>query len=312
MTPEIKTRIDQIRRGEVPEGYKKTGYGIIPCDWENRKLAELLEFKNGLNLDKEKYGQGVKLISVRDVLADKPITYDSICGAVNLAEEQLDEYGVTYGDILFQRSSENYEDVGTANVYLDHTNIATFSGFVIRGKRIAEYNPIYLCSLLHTPTTRKEIIRRAAGAQHINIGQDSLAQVSVSMATQSEQQKIADILTTQDKVIELKEKRLAEKRRQKKYLMQQLLTGEKRLPGFGTKWSKVRLHNIARRIVCKNDVQNGNVLTISAQHGLISQTEFFTKRLPAMTKAITSFCTVMILHITKATLTAILTAQSKG
>ena len=47
-----------------------------------------------------------------------------------------------------------------------------------------------------------------------------------------EQQKIAAILTTQDKVIELKEKRLAEKLRQKKYLMQQLLTGKKRLPGF--------------------------------------------------------------------------------
>ena len=42
-----------------------------------------------------------------------------------------------------------------------------------------------------------------------------------------ERQKIAAILTTQDKVIELKEKRLAEKQRQKEYLMQQLLTGEK-------------------------------------------------------------------------------------
>ena len=46
-----------------------------------------------------------------------------------------------------------------------------------------------------------------------------------------EQEKIAKILTTQDKVIELKEKLLIEKQRQKKYLMQQLLTGKKRLLG---------------------------------------------------------------------------------
>lgn len=52
----------------------------------------------------------------------------------------------------------------------------------------------------------------------------------------NERTKIAAILTTQDKVIELKEKRLAEKQRQKKYLMQQLLTGKKRLPGFSGQW----------------------------------------------------------------------------
>ena len=59
-----------------------------------------------------------------------------------------------------------------------------------------------------------------------------------------EQQKIAAILTTQDKVIELKEKRLAEKQRQKKYLMQQLLTGKKRLPGFNKTWNTVELGEI--------------------------------------------------------------------
>ena len=59
-----------------------------------------------------------------------------------------------------------------------------------------------------------------------------------------EQRKIAAILTTQDKVIELKEKRLAQKQRQKKYLMQQLLTGKKRLPGFSGEWKKTKLKNI--------------------------------------------------------------------
>ena len=59
-----------------------------------------------------------------------------------------------------------------------------------------------------------------------------------------EQQKIAAILSTQDKVIELKEKLLAQKQQQKKYLMQQLLTGKKRLPGFNEKWKVEKFSEI--------------------------------------------------------------------
>ena len=61
-----------------------------------------------------------------------------------------------------------------------------------------------------------------------------------------EQQKIAAILTTQDKVIELKEKLLAEKKQQKKHLCQQLLTGKKRLPGFSGEWKKVKLKKLLK------------------------------------------------------------------
>ena len=137
MTPEVKERIDQIRHGIVPDGYKSTNVGIFPCDWNLCRLAQLLEFKNGINADKEKFGVGTKLISVRDILTECPITYDSIQGSVDVNEKQREEFGVKYGDILFQRSSENYEDVGTSNVYLDPNNTAVFSGFVIRGKKIS-------------------------------------------------------------------------------------------------------------------------------------------------------------------------------
>ena len=91
------------------------------------------------------------------------------------------------------------------------------------------------------------------------------------------ERKIAAILTTQDKVIELKEKHLAEKHRQKKYLMQQILTGKKRLPGFSGEWKVTRLRNIAMRQTKRNAIGNTNVLTISAQYGLINQAEFFNK-----------------------------------
>ena len=246
MTPEVKDRIEQIRHGNVPDGYRKTKIGIFPQEWDVCCLNQLLAFKNGINADKEKFGKGTKLISVRDILSDCPITYSLIQGSVEVNEQQLEEFGVKYGDILFQRSSENYEDAGTSNVYLDPDRTAVFSGFVIRGKKIAEYDPVYLNALLRTRYVRKAIVRQAAGAQHINVGQETLAKVCIALAKDSEQQRIAEILTTQDKIIELKEKQLAEKQRQKKYLMQQLLTGKKRLPGFDGEWKKTKLKKILK------------------------------------------------------------------
>jgi type I restriction enzyme S subunit len=116
------------------------------------------------------------------------------------------------------------------------------------------------------------------------LGQGRFLKSKVVLPPLAEQRKIAKILATQDKVIELKEKRLAEKQRQKKYLMQQLLTGKKRLKGFNGEWINYRLNQITKRIKCKNEEVNDNVLTISAQHGLINQTDFFNKEIASADK----------------------------
>src|SRR5699024_1660503 len=95
-----------------------------------------------------------------------------------------------------------------------------------------------------------------------------------------ERAKIAAILTTQDKVIELKEKLLAEKQRQKKYLMQQLLTGKKRLPGFDGEWKIQPLWKISNKQKKKNSgFQYSLVLSNSAVHGIVSQDQEFDKEI---------------------------------
>jgi type I restriction enzyme S subunit len=75
---------------------------------------------------------------------------------------------------------------------------------------------------------------------------ENLKKYSLALAPRDEQDKIAVILATQDKQIELKEKLLEEKQRQKKYLMQQLLTGKKRLPGFDGEWKKTKLKKLLK------------------------------------------------------------------
>ena len=100
-----------------------------------------------------------------------------------------------------------------------------------------------------------------------------LGRLIYSLPPFGEQKKIAEILTTQDKVIELKEKLLVEKQRQKKYLMQQLLTGKKRLPGFDGEWKSVKLSEVLIARTEKNSNQNHRVCSVAVQKGVVDQVE---------------------------------------
>ncbi|RGU01401.1 restriction endonuclease subunit S [Bacteroides eggerthii] len=177
-------------------------------EWKEHCLAEYLDFKNGLNPSANKFGSGIKFISVMDILNNNFITYDCIRTSVKITPEEQVAFAVEKGDMLFQRSSETLEDVGRANVYMDE-NPAVFGGFVIRGKKKTEYNPMFFRYLLASPYARKKIIPMGAGAQHFNIGQDGLSKVKLHFPILQEQQKIAALLrlideriTTQNKIIE--------------------------------------------------------------------------------------------------------------
>lgn len=104
-----------------------------------------------------------------------------------------------------------------------------------------------------------------------------------------EQQKIAKILSTWDKAITTTEKLIETSQQQKKALMQQLLTGKKRLVNpetgkvFDGDWEEVKLSKLCSRLTEKNKGQSDNVVTISAQHGLIRQEEFFKKSVASET-----------------------------
>ena len=136
-----------------------------------------------------------------DILNNRYITYDKIIAFVEPKGNDLKEFGVNYGDVLFQRSSETLEDVGRANVYLDKET-ALFGGFVIRGKKIGEYNPLFFRYLLSSPHVRKRIVVKGAGAQHFNIGQDGLSKVYIFVPTTKEQERIARLLDLLDERIE--------------------------------------------------------------------------------------------------------------
>ena len=174
-------------------------------EWEEHTLSEYLEFKNGLNPDAKRIGSGLPFISVMDILSEGVINYDNIRGKVNATEKEIECFGVKDGDLLFQRSSETLEDVGRANVYMDNRT-AIYGGFVIRGRKIGNYDPLFFKYLLATPLARKRTCRMGAGAQHFNIGQEGLSKISLYFPSIEEQRKIAEFLSLIDERIETQNK----------------------------------------------------------------------------------------------------------
>ena len=252
-------------------------------EWYSYPLTDFMSFKNGMNPDAKRFGRGIKFISVMDILNNQFICYDNIRASVEVIEGDIETYGVNYGDILFQRSSETLEDVGQANVYLDRKP-AVFGGFVIRGKSKGNYHPVFFRYLLASPTARKRIIVKGAGAQHFNIGQDGLSRVCLNIPSIQEQEKIAKLfecvdtrIATQNKIIE-DLKKLKSAIIDKSFCYPNESSPQKRFIGFTEEWHLVHLSDICQRVRTKNfNTQCTLVLTIAAQFGLVSQEEFFNK-----------------------------------
>ena len=190
--------------------------------WEQRKLGELLLFQNGFNGSSESFGSGVPLISVMDVLDDEFITHETVRSKARLNYEEASRYCVEYGDVLFQRSSENQEDAGTSNVYLDQHVPSAFGGFVIRGKKVDEYNPIFIKYLLGSSFIREQITHRAQGAQHINVSQDTLAGVVLLMPSMREQEAVGLVFLHLANLITLHQRKLELLRNTKKSLLERM------------------------------------------------------------------------------------------
>ena len=214
-----------------------------------------------------------------DILNNLYLTYEVIRGEVDVDETTLQNFKVEYGDAVFQRSSENVQDAGRANVYMDKARLATFSGFVIRGKRIGNYNPIFMNATLNTFGVRKQIMRKAQGAQHINIGQEILSSVIVNIPSLSEQQKIADFLLAINTVIEKQEATVEAWEERKKGVMQKLFSQEVRFKADdGSEfpdWKEKPFGDVVSEFKIKTKTEDEDVLLSCAINGVFLNSELF-------------------------------------
>ena len=238
MNEQIKQRITQLNNGEVPSGYKKTSVGIVPNEWTEHALGDIFKFKNGLNKEKEAFGQGTPIVNYTDVWKKRGLRAKDIKGRVALSEKEIQAYEAKAGDVFFTRTSETIDEIGYSSVLLEDVENAVFSGFILRAR---PYNDL-VCSEYHQycysePLMRQEIIKRSSMTTRALTSGPMLSQVAINLPSQREQSKIAEILMKWDKAIELQEEYIDILEIRKRYLMKKLLTPK-------DNWKYVLLGNI--------------------------------------------------------------------
>lgn len=268
MTPEIKQRIEQIRRGEVPEKYVKTALGLAPANWKRYTFGDIYTER------KEPGDENLPLlmVSIHSGVSDGEVDAAELPKQVKRIEDKSQYKKAVSGDLVFNMMRAWQGAIGTVRT----------TGMVSPAYIVAKPNdkvyPLFMDYYSRTPQMINQINRQSYGVTDFRkrLYWDSFAPIGCILPPIEEQQKIATILTTQDKVIELKEKRLAEKQRQKKYLMQQLLTGKKRLPGFNGAWKTDCLGKLffERK---ETNCENIEMLAITGTQGIIPRKELDLK-----------------------------------
>ena len=103
----------------------------VPEGWEVIQLGKLGSFKNGVNKSKDDFGFGVPFINLQDVFGHWEIEHNDF-DLVNVTEEELKNYNLKKGDILFIRSSVKPSGVGLTSVIKEDILNTIYSGFIIR------------------------------------------------------------------------------------------------------------------------------------------------------------------------------------
>lgn len=267
MNPTIKARIESIRRGEVPEGYKRTKIGIVPNEWVTNVTLKSICTINPKTEQLPDQFIYIDLESVVDgVLVSKKIIKKS--NAPSRAQRVLQVNDVIYQMVRpYQRNNYLFCHESKCYKYVASTGYAQ-----LRAKCYA-----FLYYLINSDYFCAQVLEKCTGSNYPAINSEDLASISITYPKkEAEQQKIAEILAGQDRVIALKEKLLAEKQKQKKYLMQQLLTAKKRLPGFSGEWKKSLLGDLFRERVETNCTEL-RLLAITGGQGVIPRDELELK-----------------------------------
>ena len=224
MRKDIRERIDRIRRGEVPEGYKKTKLGIIPEKWELESFSDIVVIEGGLVDPKiEPYASMYHIGSeniekntgrIRDV--KRAVEQGLISG-----KYEFDENSIIYSKIrpkLNKVCIPNYKGICSADCYV----------IKVKEKILKKYLYNYMLSEYFYKQAQACSMR----TKMPKINRKELGTFKIIIPEIEEQEKINTFLEMYDRIIDLQGEKLENVRKKKKWLVQNLLTGKKRLAGF--------------------------------------------------------------------------------
>lgn len=209
--------------------YKQSELGLIPEEWDVVQLGTIGKFKNGVNKSKEDFGFGIPFVNLQDVFGNWEIIQSDF-DLVNANNEELKNYSLEKGDILFIRSSVKPSGVGLTSLVSEDIPTTIYSGFIIRFRskdKIFDLNYKKYC--FHEAMFRQRLLQKSTVSANSNVNQESLSSLNILLPPIKEQQKISKMLMTQDKKIDKEEAIFVKLEELKKSLMNDLLSGKVRV-----------------------------------------------------------------------------------
>lgn len=228
----------------------------IPSDWVVKKLGEISEIKTGDKDTQNKVDDGLYPFFVRSDNVERinSFSYDG-------------EAILTSGD-----------GVGVGNNF--HYITGKFD-FHQRVYSIRKFNSETFGKFIYYYFSEKfyeRVIKLSAKNSVDSVRMEMIFDMKIPLPPLPEQKAIAQVLSTADAAIHTTEKIIAQKELRKKWLMQQLLTGKKRLKGFGGEWKFVRFKEIYAQVKQKAGNEKFLVLSVT-KDGIVSQAEYFNKEI---------------------------------
>ena len=229
---------------ELKEGYKQTEVGVIPEDWESTQLGILLAAPPtyGINAPAIPYDTRYPTyLRITDITEDGRLDRSSKASVDHPASEN---YRLEVGDLVFARTGAS---VGKSYLYEPQDGDLTFAGFLIKVRPDAQkLSSRYLKYIANSQPYWDWVISNSMRSGQPGINGQQYASLPLPLPpTKAEQEAIAEALSDADALIESLEQLIAKKRQIKQGTMQELLTGERRLPGFSGEWEEKLLRKTA-------------------------------------------------------------------
>lgn len=245
---------------------------MLPKSWRRSTLGEIARITSGGTPDRSKpeyWGGDVPWVTTGEIQFNTITDTVEKITAAGLQNSSAKLFPP--GTLLMAMYGQGKTRGQVAKLSIDAATNQACAAIQLRDKHDVDFYFQYL-------TSQYEELRELgnAGTQK-NLNGGIIKGLGVPVPPYCEQRRIAQILSTWDQAIATAERLLANSQRCTRDLMASMLKGHRRFPGFSDKWRYVDFDTVFERVTRKNTTQNTNVLTISAEHGLISQRDYFSK-----------------------------------
>ena len=239
----IKQRIENIRHRNIPTGYQQTKIGIIPVDWKTPELNSVLTE----NKERNRAGRFGKE-DVLSVSGEFGVTNQiELLGRSFAGVSVKDYHVVETGNIVYTKSPLKENPYGIIKLNKGNAGIVStlYAVYNCKSNEIGTYLDYYFSLDQNVNNYLRPLVRKGT-KNDMKINNEDVLKGYVILPPESEIAKIIDILGCCDRVISLKKELIAEKKKQKKALMQKLLNPDSgfRLPGFSGEWKEFELNEL--------------------------------------------------------------------